>query len=468
MNGEAAQAWLAQGRAHLAGGRHMPAVEALQQASHAQPLNPEIYRWLAQAMEAMGQAADALSARLACEALERKSAEDLYGIGRSYARHNQWAAAGYWFQRALLLDPDMVYAYLYMGMALRETGHLAESESYSHNACLRQSLFIDEALPTQRRSVLVLCTSRNDNVPVQFLLPKQRNRQIRWAIEYGLVGPVRELPPHDLVFNVVGEADSAQASHDAVANYIADIDKPVLNLPARITLTSRDRMPGLLADIDGVCMPPAVRHRPAQGLGLPQAIERAGLAYPVTVRPVGRHGGQGLERLDTPQDAAAHPLADGDLYLSQYCDYRSPDGCFRKYRVVLVDGEPWPYHLAVGDRWVLHYVTADMTAAPWKTEEERRFLDDPEAVLGTRAWQALREIGRRLGLDYCGVDFAVLPDGRLLVFEANATMLVHPEEEGDAALRFKNPYVQRIVDAFDRMLERRQAQARGRPLAPAA
>ena len=55
-------------------------------------------------------------------------------------------------------------------------------------------------------------------------------------------------------------------------------------------------------------------------------------------------------------------------------------------------------------------------------EEERRFLEHPETVLGPVAWGALRAIQEALGLDYFGVDFALSPDGELLLFEANAAM----------------------------------------------
>jgi glutathione synthase/RimK-type ligase-like ATP-grasp enzyme len=65
--------------------------------------------------------------------------------------------------------------------------------------------------------------------------------------------------------------------------------------------------------------------------------------------------------------------------------------------------------------------------------------------------EAICAIGQRLALDYAGIDFTVLADGRVLVFEANATMLAHPEAD-DGALAHKNPYVRRIVEAFERML----------------
>ena len=56
-----------------------------------------------------------------------------------------------------------------------------------------------------------------------------------------------------------------------------------------------------------------------------------------------------------------------------------------------------------------------------------------------------------MDLDYAGVDFSMLPDGRVLLFEANATMLVHPEDP-DGVLAHKNPAIERIFEAFRAML----------------
>jgi hypothetical protein len=75
-------------------------------------------------------------------------------------------------------------------------------------------------------------------------------------------------------------------------------------------------------------------------------------------------------------------------------------------------------------------------------------------VLGSRALDAVAAVGRRLDLDYAGIDFALLGDGKIFVFEANATMLVH-RERNNGPLAHKNARVQSIVDAFERMLARR-------------
>jgi len=92
----------------------------------------------------------------------------------------------------------------------------------------------------------------------------------------------------------------------------------------------------------------------------------------------------------------------------------------------------------------------------WKLDEERRFLQDPRAALGERAMNAITAIGQRLDLDYGGIDFTLLPDGQVFVFEANATMLTHYERDS-GVLAHKNQHVQHIVDAFEHMLAHRTA-----------
>jgi hypothetical protein len=144
----------------------------------------------------------------------------------------------------------------------------------------------------------------------------------------------------------------------------------------------------------------------------------------------------------------------GDHYLIQYFDYRSDDGLYRKYRMVFVGGRPFAYHLAISDHWLVHYDTAGMEGSAERRAEEARFLADPAAVLGERGLAAMTSLGQTLELDYCGADFALSPDGRILVFEANATMLAHYEDR-DGPFAYKNAYVAAIADAFQALLQGR-------------
>ena len=102
----------------------------------------------------------------------------------------------------------------------------------------------------------------------------------------------------------------------------------------------------------------------------------------------------------------------------------------------------------------MHYFTAGMAADAAHREEERRFLNDMAGVLGAPAMAALIGIAEAMGLDYAGVDFALAPDGRVLLFEANATMAIVPPGE-DLMWDYRRPAVAAVQDAARRMLARR-------------
>ncbi|OZI60913.1 tetratricopeptide repeat protein [Bordetella genomosp. 11] len=459
----AGEQWLALGRALNGAGRHAEAVKALQRAAADLPLDLDVYRALVEAFDASGQVADAASARIGIDAIERRRAVDLFEIGRVYARHRQWDAAGHWLERALMIDPGLFTAHICMAWVLRQLGRASENGRQVHRVYRRQAAFVQARAGGRRRTVLILCSSGFANVPFRHLLPPAVNRVIRWVVDLGVVGMVRgrtrRLPRYDIAFNVVGDADLGVLCREDLARFAAVAPTPVLNQPDRIERTTRERIGALLDGIGDILVPATVRWDRGGGAEetVHDAIARTGMRYPAIVRPAGHHGGQGVVLLAAPGDACTVPDT-GDMYLTDYHEYRSADGYYRKYRVIFIDREPYPYHLAIGSLWLLHYFSADMLSQAWKLEEEERFLRDPEAVLGAPAWAALRAIGTRMDMDYCGIDFSLLPDGRVLVFETNATMLVHPEVEDDG-LRFKNAYVQKIFDAFDALMTRRVSAA---------
>jgi len=195
--------------------------------------------------------------------------------------------------------------------------------------------------------------------------------------------------------------------------------------------------------------------RQKAGTDLAAATLQAALApaSTVLVRPVGTHGGDDFEKIEG-SEALAAVLAqrpDTDRYFTEYIDYRSVDGYFRKYRFIFVNGEILPYHLAIADRWKVHHDSTDMADHPWMQREEEAFLNNPASVFGPFHYQVLREIRERIGLDYFGVDCALDRSGNLVMFEANASMLVHDQNE---AFFYKAPFVQRIKSAFDDMLRK--------------
>jgi hypothetical protein len=112
----------------------------------------------------------------------------------------------------------------------------------------------------------------------------------------------------------------------------------------------------------------------------------------------------------------------------------------------VIGGEVFPLHLAIARQWKVHYFSSDMAVSEAHQAEELRYLADAEAVIGGRAMMALRRIGEVLGLDYAGIDFALDPDGVVLVFEANATMRIVPPPQGPLGDR-RRRFVDRAMAA---------------------
>ena len=127
---------------------------------------------------------------------------------------------------------------------------------------------------------------------------------------------------------------------------------------------------------------------------------------------------------------------------------------------MMIAGEIYPLHLAVSGNWKVHYFTSDMAEQPDHRAEEAIFLRDMRAALGEKAMRALQGIRDALGLDYAGVDFALSPKGDLLLFEANATMVIAVPGP-DERWAYRREAIGRIIDAVVAMILRQANSSTG-------
>lgn len=270
-----------------------------------------------------------------------------------------------------------------------------------------------------------------------------------------------EAPAHDLMFMAVGEAPHHQAILDRCAVLLRDWPGPILNGAAeRIAALTRDEVCTLFVDEPAVCAPITVRAGREILAGVAAGAVRLadlmpGADFPVIARPVGSHAGHGLEKLDDAQAAGAYLAAHPEVqfYLAPFVEYAGPDGKYRKQRIAFIGGRAFPSHFAVSDHWMVHYLSAGMAEDAARRAEEAHWMatfDEAFAVRHAAAFEALR---RRLGLDYFGIDCAELPDGRLLLFEADVAMIVHDLDPVDV-FPYKKPAMRRLFAAFQAELVR--------------
>ena len=376
-------------------------------------------------------------------------------LGKTNFELNDLDAALACFRQAVALDPrDADSIYWIGGIEQRMGDAEAAKVSYAKAAQI-QPLIRRPALksPADFR-VLALFAPFAGNTPVEYLFKDTAYDTDTLALfasnEYD-VEPLKK--DVDVVVNLISDADQSETVLPLAIDLVGRLGKPTVNDPRMIRRTTRNAIADLLAGIPGSRVPKVLR----QNAGDDFSVAALQAALPVTsailARPAGTHGGDDFEKIEDPAELTAF-LAQNpntDHYLIEYIDYRSADGHFRKYRFIFVDGQVLPYHLAIGNDWKVHHTSTDMVHHQWMQQEEETFLSDPTTVFNAEHYQVLQAIQQRVGLEYFGIDCGLDRAGNLVVFEVNASMLVHARNED---FPYKAPFVLRIKQAFDAMLQK--------------
>ena len=361
------------------------------------------------------------------------------------------------YEAALRLDPDFPQAHGGMYYALTRLGEPEAAKVHQRIAFARQNLI---ANPYRGKSqpvpALLLVSSTGGNTPIEELLDDRVfQTHVVVADFYDRRTP---LPAHQLIVNGIGDVDVAEEALTAAEALLKLTSAPVVNPPAAVLATSRCQNAQRLKNLAGVitAATAAFQRTVLAGPDGPAALLQQGFAFPLLLRAPGFHMGKHFVRVESAETlaAAVAELPGAELLVIEYLDACGADGYSRKYRVMMIDGQLYPLHLAISPHWKIHYFSADMADRADHREEDARFLADMPGVLGPKALAALEHIQAMLGLDYGGVDFGLSRHGEVLLFEANATMIVLQPDE-DARWDYRRPAVERIHAAVHRMLTMR-------------
>jgi hypothetical protein len=300
------------------------------------------------------------------------------------------------------------------------------------------------------------------NMPIGFLLEASDVTLDMVYLAPELPFPA-SLPEHDLAFVAVAESSENQALLDQLAEHLRAWPRPVINRAEQVARLTRDGAWALLRQAPGVEIPISTRidRHGLERIGRNEAaVEDAleGRSFPVILRPVDSHAGDGLSKLDCAT-AIADYLVERDepeFYLSPFVDYQGRDGLFRKYRIALIDGRPYAVHMAISEHWMIHYLNADMTFSAERRAEEARFMAGFEEDFAARHAKALDAIGALVGLDYVPLDCGETRDGKLLLFEIGTNMVVHAMDSPEL-FPYKRPQMEKVFGAFRSMLRARAA-----------
>jgi len=373
------------------------------------------------------------------------------------------------YQAALGIDPEFPQAHGGMYYVLTRLGEFEAAAFHQRKAFGQKSLFTNPYRGTAPPiPVLLLVSSTGGNTPLEKLVDDRVFQT--YVVVADFYDTKIPLPAHQIVINGIGDSDAAKNALLAAESLLAFTQAPVINIPAAVRATGRCENAVRLASLPDVIAPTTaaftyVQLASADGTA---ALAQSGFTFPLLLRAPGFHMGQHFVQVDTPADlattvanlpGAGRPGA--ELLVIQYLDARGADDCARKYRVMFVDGRLYPLHLAISPNWKIHYFSADMKDRPDHRAEEAQFLTDMQSVLGEKAMAALERVQTALGLDYGGIDFGLNRQGEILLFEANATMVVEQPDD-DPRWDYRRAAVARIHAGVREMLMRNATAVSGK------
>jgi len=384
-------------------------------------------------------------------------------LGSAYLQSGDPTAARVQYQAALALDSELPQAHGGLYYALNELGEYGAAAEHQQKAFGAHHLFKSPYRGSgEPISVLLLLASTGGNTPIEKLLDEQVFQTYVVVADF-FDATQQRLPEHHLVVNGIGDPDISAYALECSHRLEQQVLVPVLNRSSAVLATGRCKNAARLAAIPHLrtAKTEAFPHQLLAENGGAEVLLAAGFSFPLLLRVPGYHMGMHFVRVQHPANLVAEvaklPGAnrpDAELLAIEYLDARGADGASRKYRVMMIDGKLYPLHLAISPNWKIHYFSADMKDRPDHRAEEFNFLNDMPGLLGEKAMGVLRDLQSAIGLDYGGVDFGLNAQGEVLLFEANATMVVE-QPDADPRWDYRRKAVSRIHAAVQEMLLQR-------------
>ena len=367
------------------------------------------------------------------------------------------AAARATYEYALTIDPAHPTANYGLALLLEAQGEFEAARVYRERAFAQPIVHVAPYHGTAEPvRVLTLLGASGGNVVTTLILDDRYIQSTSLVADTYRAG--MELPPHDVIFNAIGDAERSDDALEVAERIVAATHAPVINQPGAVRASVRSNV-GRLGAVPNVIAPLTQLVPRAQIT--PAGLRARGYSFPVLLRAPGYHMGEHFSMARTPDDLATclAAIPGAAVLVIQYLDARR-SGIASKYRAFFVAGEIFPVHLARSStQWKIHYVTSDMNVDDRYWAEERAYLTDMPATVGPQVMTALAGIVAMLGLDHGGIDFGIDADDNVLVFEANATMVIAWPPNDERAV-YRRPPVQAILDATERLFRARAAAPR--------
>ncbi|MEJ5339255.1 MAG: hypothetical protein WHS43_06335 [Aquificaceae bacterium] len=259
--------------------------------------------------------------------------------------------------------------------------------------------------------------------------------------------------PFNVIFNAICEPDICKnALKSAIELLKNNVNKPIINHPQYVMKLSRDTVYEILKGIDGLIVPKVLRIKPDSLKFIKEIADKEAM-YPFIFREVGVHTYHEAVLVKSYKDVSLlerYPFRGEEYYLVKFVDYKSKDGLYRKYRVFIIDGKLYPRTMIVSDYWNIHGRDRERVMDKYEKyrHEERKWLE----CFDGKEYKPLVEIYKRIKLDVFIVDFGILQDGSIVLFEASPCFKYQAYSGTDPKYSYQAPFVTSIKKAVRELI----------------
>ncbi len=268
-----------------------------------------------------------------------------------------------------------------------------------------------------------------------------------------------DIDQYDVVINAISDPEIAKESLTILQEGLVGKNVRLINPPEFVLPTTREEIYQRIAKIPQVLMAQTWQLK-LQGSAEQCKKQLADIEPPYLLRPLGSSTGVGLSKIDNIEEInpLLPSLNNQVLNICPFINFKSADGRYRKYRVFVIGGDIYPEHCVISNHWNVHSSSRLilMRDNDQYRKEEERFTADISNVLNAKQLRAIKDIADVLKLDYFGIDFSLMDDGTLLVFEANSGMRVNSDYNQE--FPYLRPAIEKICLGFGKMLNNKLQQ----------
>ncbi len=412
-------------------------------------------------------------------AKEPDSLEMRAQLGKSLLSQGRFRESLKEYRRIATSDPDHYGAHLAIAGLMTQVGLHGRAQAYMEDYFARVPLSAshDDSLPARplvlklrgfdrtrpmigtRSDGTWIARLRGGHFATTYLLLQPEFAIRTFTIGGDNMADPSVVPPHDVILNTIAEPDIEGSSLATFQRYLDQVpDAKVINRPEQVAATARDRNWQRLRGFDGVTFPWTVRIslKKAKPLDIVEEFARLGVEGPVILRQTGTQTGRTTVLIDKADALAAyarHGLT-GEFYVIDYRQILWRGEFFRKLRLFCIDGTFYPVVCHLDLTWNVHGSNRKevMRTREDLMAEEKRFLGDWRAYVGSRNVGHLERLAELIGLDFFGIDFTLDDEGGIFIYELNAAM--RHSFDHSRSFPYKLPYDQAISDAFAAMVRR--------------